>query len=131
MAKKKPKTFKELRNYWYALLAESGFEDAEDVDSPHEYLKAWHSHSFAASYSPEAFLAKKIHYEWASDALNWFKFHSPRDKKMWEFYAAGKTYLEISTLLKGELGKPGVFKAIKRIEREIKEAENVTNQTSE
>lgn len=128
-ASKGGQTYKELRDHWYAILAETGFEEAEDVNSPNEYMITWHSTDFRFK-DPDAFLARRIYYEWATDVLNWFKFDNERDKKVWTLYADGLTYRQIAAQLDYKIKKSTVQLDVKRLEQQIREAERANNQTS-
>jgi hypothetical protein len=63
-----------LQKIWYKKLKESGFEDIEDVSSPREYLKTWHSNYFYQRYTPESFEFKQEYYRKASLFLHMYSF---------------------------------------------------------
>lgn len=100
------KKFKALQKVWYDKLKESGFEDIEDTNSPHEYLKTWHSSYFQIVHEPIAYEHKKVYYEQASAFLHEYftdhqygLFDKFRPDLVWELHVQGVSVREIAKRL--------------------------------
>lgn len=83
------KQFMELNKKWAKKLEKSGFEDAEDIDSPNEYLKTWHDAKFAIKYSLSQLEETRDYYLAATHLLNIFTFKNNRDRKIWTMHSDG------------------------------------------
>jgi hypothetical protein len=80
--------FKTLRDEYYALLKEQGFEDIEDVDSPNEFLLQWTQETYRED--------KAEYFKMATDFFNQYPFANDKEKRIWEMHAEGMTIREIS-----------------------------------
>lgn len=94
----KTKQFKELRAHWYQRLEESGFEDIEDLDSPLELLKTWHSNIFRKRHSIEDFVATQEYY---AVATSFFYNHdlTPLQREIWQLHCDGLPFRKIAETL--------------------------------
>ncbi len=77
MNPKRPKKFKELEAQFYSLLADTGFDDIEDVSQPDRPLKEWHSRKFCTraarerqEYAIERQASREKYEKQISDFLN-------------------------------------------------------------
>lgn len=115
--RKPQRTLSELKRIWYAKLAKSGFEDIEVPDSKNELLKRWHAADFAKrAQTPATFFAKQEYFIKATEFLNWYKFASKKELKIWTLHANGATLREIAKATK--LKKDKVHRIIKRLLKE-------------
>lgn len=94
------KQFKTLQARWYKKLQSSGFEEAEDINSPRELLKDWHSMYFQKRYTPDTFSAKQEYYRLACLFLFSHKFQNDLEKKIWYMHAEGLPIRKIKSKLK-------------------------------
>lgn len=94
----KSKAFKDLKDDWYAVLKESGFEDIEQDENN---LKRWDSHHFKAQTTPTTFEHTQEYYRLAGQFLHDHAFAGAWEKKVWELHASG-------------LSAAGVFRALRR-----------------
>ncbi len=87
---------KRLRNKWYQKLKNQGFEDIEDVDSPREMLKCWHSRYFLLRYSPAIISETQEYYQMAQDFYDVFQFKDHTEKEIWLYHIDGHSAYEIA-----------------------------------
>lgn len=107
MSKPDNPNLKALKKVWYQKLKESGFEDIEDVHSPREYLKTWHSHYFENRYTPETFASKAEYYQRAARFLyeyhfEWFEgstLVNHYEREIWRMHSEGMSFREIANNL--------------------------------
>lgn len=107
---------KALRDEWYKKLKEQGFEDIEDINSPREMLKTWHSRDFARRFNEDRFSAKQEYFLAAVHLLERFKFETALDKEIWTLHADGKSLREIAAITQ-RVSKDGALKVIRRIQK--------------
>ena len=81
--------FMKLNEQWSKKLEKSGFEDAEEFNSPRELLKSWHDKRFAAKYSVDTLDETRDYYLAAGNLLNTFTFKNNRDRKIWTMHSEG------------------------------------------
>jgi hypothetical protein len=93
------KAFKKLQKTWYAKLAKSGFEDAEDSEKEHSPLKRWDNHYFFRRYSPTTFEAKRAYYDTASQWGATYAFPYAIDREIWSLHCEGYSIREIEKKL--------------------------------
>lgn len=99
MIKFKTKQFKTLQREWYRKLKDSGFDDIEDVDSPEEYLKAWHSQYFQKRHTPDKFIANQEYYRRTQAFLMHYTFANQLDKQIWKMHSEGRPLRAIAKKL--------------------------------
>lgn len=92
----KTKEFKTLQKEFYDKLADSGFEDIEETDSPKELLTAWHGSYFTARHDPEDFKEIAQYYNSADSILNNYEFSNEVDKQIWERHSKGLSIRRIA-----------------------------------
>lgn len=83
------KSFMELNKKWAKKLKKSGFEDAEEFNSPNEMMKQHHNHHFLER-NKHVPIAETIEYfDKCRELLNTFSFKTIAAKKIWEMYCEG------------------------------------------
>lgn len=110
--------FKTLAKKWHDKLAKSGFEDAEEFDSPLELMKQHPESYFNNKFTPEKFSERQRYYELARQLLHSFKFKDGKDKEIWNLHAEGLSYKEITKTLSLTISK--VRTVIENTRKEIK-----------
>lgn len=89
---------KALQASCYRELQTSDFEEIEDVTSPNEYLKAWHSIRFAIQDPIQREWVRR-YFEAASDLLNQHCFDRPIERFIWALHCEGKSSRETEAVL--------------------------------
>lgn len=110
--------YKALRDKWYAKLAKTGFEDIEDVNSPRQMLKAWHSSDIPRKARSGGFIAIQDYYSRATEFLNNYIFESKFELKVWTLHADGQSLREIAKQCK--CGKDKVRTIVLKLQKESK-----------
>lgn len=110
--------YKALRDEWYAKLKQSGFDDIEDVNSPREMLKQWHSIWFHTTSDPLHFKCKHRYFRMAEQFLNNFRFRSHIEKKIWSLHVEGLSLREIGSEV--GLNKDKVNKIVLRFKKTMR-----------
>jgi hypothetical protein len=125
MAKKKkpqtkPKTYQELKTYWYKKLAKSGFED---IENDKQQLKQ-SSSKFSEAVVVRTWSAKSEYYSMAGQFLHSYKFKTPLERIVWEYHANGISIRDIADTLnkvkRQKLKKDKIFAILKRLIKEMK-----------
>lgn len=133
MAKLKPsKTFKELKQLWYAKLKAKGFNDAERdeyrlrVSSVVFKRKTGRSES---SLTAVAQAAKREYYIMAEHFLNSHLFESRLEENIWAYHTEGLSYRNITKILnkvrKKKLQRTKVWTMINKLETLMKRLNRV------
>lgn len=107
MSQFKTKAFLKLKKTWYKKLEKSGFDEIEDVDSPKEMLKSWHSYKFNpnSSWLDQQIAAKRTYFENAAWFLDNHCFDTSLEKRIWACHAEGLSYRETAQKLKIKEGR--------------------------
>lgn len=120
----KIKTYQQLRKEWYAKLAKTGFEDAEDDQGRLKVYHAWKFHDKSFDHTPEQMELVQAYYSQAGELLEEFQWEDKTHRKIWELHCEGKTLIEICAgLLKTrcrKLAKSQVDRIIKQYQQYIK-----------
>lgn len=107
---------KVLKKIWYKKLKDSGFQDIEDINSPRELLKTWHSNYFMRKYTPDEFEAKASYYRRCSHFLYDYSFDSDRERLVWELHSEGLSFRDIAKRLwRYRLNKDSVNKMVSKL----------------
>lgn len=106
-------SFRKLRDFWYAKLKKDGFEDIEDVNSPHEMLIKWDYMRFQVKYTPQKFIEKQRYYQMAYQFLNQYDFANEQEKSIWELHAEGFGCREIAKRISSK--KDTVHKIVSKL----------------
>lgn len=124
MQQRKGKAFLKLQAEWYLKIKQSGFEDIEDVKSPNEFIKVWHSSYFQTRYSPNEFEEKREYYDRARafledqmQGLEYILFGKQLERTIWELHSEGLSLREIAR----EVGvnKDKVQNIVKRVSGKV------------
>lgn len=113
MSQFQSKQFKVLQHKWYKKIKDQGFDDVEDVESPREFMKDWHSMYFQKRYTIDSFQAKEEYYRMARSFSNTHKFECRRDKQIWELHCEGLSLRKIAEKLKTKICR--IHKVIKTL----------------
>lgn len=102
---KRPKTYEQLRDQWYAKLKKKGFDDIEDTQGR---LKKWSSDVFGkkALVQNGGWQAKAAYYQMAERFLNEYEFATELEKTIWEYHTNAVSVRDIAeTLNKAKVTK--------------------------
>ncbi len=94
------KEFKKLNKKWAKELKKSGFEDAEEFDSPRELMKQHHDHYFMKRATTGTFDDTQRYYELARQLLYTHEFDYVRERKVWELHSEGESTIFIGKKLR-------------------------------
>lgn len=108
------KSLTELQEKWYKKLKNEGFDDIEQDE---QNLKRWDGRYFRNEYNSTTFEAKKTYYQEAGKFLNYYKFQSILDKKIWTLHSDGLTVRAIVIELEQRGYKIYKFKVQETIKR--------------
>lgn len=114
--------FKKLQAKWYKKLADTGFQDIEDLSRYYEPLKTWDSFLFKGQYTPEQFAERAKYFQRCERALSLHKFKTKLEKEIWTLHTQGHTVREIVKALKArrfKCYKTGVFTILKRLQKDL------------
>lgn len=110
------KEFKKLQQEYDDRLAEAGFHDIEDRNSPRENLKTWDSHTFR-KIDPIVAEAIRDYFSAAQALLHEREFRSELEKRIWELHSKGLQLMEIAKETRQDRQK--IYRVVKRIKKEI------------
>lgn len=79
---------KRLTAQWYKKLADSGFVEIEDVNSPNEMLKRWTS-EISTRHTAQTLQDRQDYYLRASHLLESEHWPNPVDKQIWALFCEG------------------------------------------
>lgn len=96
----KKQSFKALQAKWYKRLADSGFQDIEQANSPDEMLKRWDSHYFRRSIKGQQFESTQEYYYRATQWLEEYAFKNKTHKNIWTLHTEGVSLRGIARKLK-------------------------------
>lgn len=114
------KPTKDLVQEWDRKLAESGFKEIEDRDSPREMLKSWHSTMFIHRYDQERFTARQKYFELATHFLHRHRFDSTLEQQIWFLHAEGRSLREIAAET-GKTSKDGALKVVRKLQKAMRD----------
>lgn len=119
----KTQKFYKLNAKWQKKLADSGFEDIEDTNSPREMLKCWHSQYFQVKYTPEQVQARQSYYETVGHILHETRWRNRVHKEIWRLHAEGYSLRETSYQLHqsgmAEMGKDTVNSILTMLKKKL------------
>ncbi len=92
--------FKALELFWYNILKETGFEDAEDTSKDDRPLRFWNQSRFNRKTIIQQ-QAAQDYYDKAKMLLIHYKFENEIERKIWELFCEG-------------LGKRNIAKELKK-----------------
>ncbi len=125
MAKRKrPKTYEEERDFWYAKLEKVGFNDLEDKEGR---LKKWSSDVFGkkALIQNGGWQAKAAYYEMCEKFLAEYPFEDELERMIWAYHTEAISVRDIAeTLNKAKVTKTNrqaVWLVVKRLETRMKQ----------
>ena len=116
------KPSKALQAKWNKKLADSGFVDIEEPNSPLEWLKRWDSNYFArrtAWRGPERMAAQADYYHQCFQFLHNHQFDVELERKIWAMHADGISAAQIKRKLRCKTNT--VSKALKKLHLEMHE----------
>lgn len=96
--KQKPKTYTQLRSFWYKKLSKSGFYDIEG--DPHNTPTGlgW-SNKFKTPETVRSWEAKREYYSMCGRFLHSHKFKSEKERVIWEYWSNGLSVRNIAKVL--------------------------------
>ena len=97
MCPSKVKNFKSLRDEWYQILKEDGFNDIEQTDG---LLKFWTNTRFRVVHNVELYESKKKYFELAGQYCHDGIFKSEINRKIWQLHSEGLSIREIADKIK-------------------------------
>lgn len=83
------KKFLKLNEKWAKKLKRSGFEDAEEFNSPNEMMKQHHNHHFLERNKHLPIAETVEYYESCKELLNTREFKTRLERRVWELYCEG------------------------------------------